>query len=1361
MRESSSGFVKMKKWKEHWFGKCTDLLRGGRALWVTLGVILVLLAVVGGRVEGQTTEDITFRFYETPPPVTSNTTATFVWGVREANGSNPCATDQCVNQCKLDSGPYMNCSTQTVVYTNLADGNHFFTVIVSTARGYFYPNETSWTIDTIPPTAVLDAGPPFTNAVNITVNVKFSEPCIRPGFQCPNTSKCDAYVNGPGTIIPSTFTTVVFGLEYSFTVALSTAVLTGKVSIRMDRNNPPICFDAAGNGFLRNASSVVTVRFGRSIPTLNLWTPAPDQQVQIDNEYKTITATSSPADLVVYLDFSEPIQFTVPLSESLQINQGNLVQTHRGGLKNSKFAFLIFNVSDTAIISVSLPGNSTFNKYGTYVTQTANITFLYDTVPPAVSLSTTSLAKTRDRVIPFLIQFTEPVFVFGPGNVSISGGTWTMFKEVTRSTYTIEVYIFDDDAVTVGVQGNVTQDIAGNANQPSNTLRVKHYNEPAFAVALYSFTTAGLLATALASGALSISSATLAAAGVLASQTSGSISSDPSRNLLGMATHLQVFALSDWLCTSLPVEYRETTRGLRWMIPHVNPPWQKQNNSAILSSPLLQQVADPNEPVLKLVPLERRKLLAPQDYFVNEYSRFGLDFEDWQYRGDRIDFGYTEGPHWRNRRKLGVNMTLYGPALGPTGYATYFQVGSSNSQYLHLFQEGGYTGWRDFARNMFWVGAVGGGLILLHIVLLLFLKWRTKTSVRGALTIPRFEIFLLILAIPAMCQASAFIIRGGTTLGIIIGVLLLAIPAAFLLSVVLFLIIAIFMGQLVQYKEVIVRPSQQSGEVEPRRPSWTSKLVEILVGPKTSARWTRKEGLAPAFLPRYGLFFEDRKGPPKLVVVDADIGGSFPKWTDSGSNGVGRMRAVNSDDESDEITVPLAKRILGGARAAYIAVDISRRIALGVVFGAFARSDKNWTQVSIALGFTAFQLLYLVILKPYIKRGVQVVESISLICETGLFVIAMVLIGIGHPADDHLGLGIALLALLLLSFVSQLVNEWYALMKQLLRLSPAQEPSVKVGMKMLGRGLVLPFIPRRHWGRFISPHQPFGGQQPRTGLVPVVPLSPERAELQDPEMMAQARRSSTSVHTGSPLIALGPAAAIPGYDPGSPAFIDPRNAATDQAVVSGEIKADSSASAAAAASAQRHQHENPNSGNNKSGGNWSSQWNRSWSMEGKRSTRRAKDPKSNEMKMLRDIAKASFPRWRKHEEISDPGLEIEISSPVPSNVGIGCGAAGRKLSSSAPSRVGCGHLGEDEHDGYTDEETNSENSSDDERYQSRRRPPQIVGESSVNDALPGPASVGVTPHSSSSFEKGSRCSGPLETTLSGSSLPVRELIQER
>lgn len=42
----------------------------------------------------------------------------------------------------------------------------------------------------------------------------------------------------------------------------------------------------------------------------------------------------------------------------------------------------------------------------------------------------------------------------------------------------------------------------------------------------------------------------------------------------GMASHLQVLALSDWLAVSLPTDYSETVRGLQWLIPHVKTPWQ-------------------------------------------------------------------------------------------------------------------------------------------------------------------------------------------------------------------------------------------------------------------------------------------------------------------------------------------------------------------------------------------------------------------------------------------------------------------------------------------------------------------------------------------------------------------------------------------------------------------------------------------------------------------------------------------------------------------------------------------------------------------------------------------------------------------
>lgn len=42
-----------------------------------------------------------------------------------------------------------------------------------------------------------------------------------------------------------------------------------------------------------------------------------------------------------------------------------------------------------------------------------------------------------------------------------------------------------------------------------------------------------------------------------------------------MASHMQILALSSFFTLSLPIEYAETVKGLRWLIPHVNTPWQK------------------------------------------------------------------------------------------------------------------------------------------------------------------------------------------------------------------------------------------------------------------------------------------------------------------------------------------------------------------------------------------------------------------------------------------------------------------------------------------------------------------------------------------------------------------------------------------------------------------------------------------------------------------------------------------------------------------------------------------------------------------------------------------------------------------
>lgn len=62
--------------------------------------------------------------------------------------------------------------------------------------------------------------------------------------------------------------------------------------------------------------------------------------------------------------------------------------------------------------------------------------------------------------------------------------------------------------------------------------------------------------------------------------------------------------------------------------------------------------------------------------------------------------------------------------------------------------------------NLFWLGVAVIGLIVMHSLILLFLRWRTGKSVHGSLAIPRFELFLVIFMLPCIGQSSAFIIRG-------------------------------------------------------------------------------------------------------------------------------------------------------------------------------------------------------------------------------------------------------------------------------------------------------------------------------------------------------------------------------------------------------------------------------------------------------------------------------------------------------------------------------------------------------------------------------------------------------------------------
>ena len=299
---------------------------------------------------------------------------------------------------------------------------------------------------------------------------------------------------------------------------------------------------------------------------------------------------------------------------------------------------------------------------------------------------------------------------------------------------------------------------------------------------------------------------------------------------------------------------------------------------------------------------------------------------------------------------------------------------------------------------------------------------------------------------------------------------MLAIPAAFILSASLFLIIAIYSGSFAQYKEF----KQVTNEEE-----WYKKLWFFFVGRPTTGKWFYRDGLPLSYLSRFGILFDDWKGSPVLVLGDQHELNTMTKWTESGQSGIGRMKAVSSEDSNEENKTPKFQRVLGCMRASYIILDLLRRVGLGIISVAYP--PEKTSKSLLALIITLIQFTYLFTVKPYISRSVQVAESVSLLCEVGVF--GIFIIQSGSNSIEARTMELVMLALLLLTFTAQLINQWYAMVKSLLKLSQPQNNSLRHGLKLVAKGLILPFLPRRHWSSVITTFS-----QPETDQLSVNPM---------------------------------------------------------------------------------------------------------------------------------------------------------------------------------------------------------------------------------------------------------------------------------
>ncbi|KAL4584923.1 hypothetical protein LXL04_009534 [Taraxacum kok-saghyz] len=921
---------------------------------------------------------ISLKLLKTPKPLSNLDSPSFAF-------ESSCTS--CTSSCKLDDFPPSNCSAGEVSYTKLRDGSHTFEVC-NNGSNQLRCASYNWTIDTVPPTASVAVPTSFTNAWNATVYISFSEPCGGGGgFRCFSANNCSLLVYGAGQVIPNSLRTIKPNLKFSILVNLSPTVEYGRVVLVTDKG---FCTDSAGNQFTRTANSSFFLHFDRRNVYVDMRTRIPEQLLQLDNSVRLVQATNKHKNLKLYLYFTEPILNTsTEVLKSLQISEGSLVLAtgNNDSLGNRRFGFQVEDISDTAIVTARLDSGLVLSRQGTPVSPIPPVTFLFDSQRPNVRLSTRSHMRTREEHIPVTIKFMKPVFSFNSSHLSISGGKMQAFREISKSIYSFEIQPIED-MVLVQVPENVTTDVAGNKNLASNTLQLLHYSVPCSSMALSSTATALFVLTAVVATLLTVSTASLQNYGAFATP-SPLLTSSPARMIFRIVCHIQIFALSGWLAVPLPIEYSEFVKGLRWSIPYFKLPWE-------------------TEYVQPVWPVNTRPQSMQLKAMTGEYPD-----------------------------------AVYGLPLTAMEYKSFFESQNAMPEAEYITDANISNGWRDFNRSMFWLAIIGGGLIILHILFLLLLKLRKKREKENnyiSIVFPRFEIFLVILAVPCVSAASAALLKGGSASGISVGILLLGIVFFLILALFLFLSGGISFGKLLQYKEV----HQEDQQIH-----WYQALVKVTLGPGKRGQWTWVNTSNSKWLSILGPLFEDLRGPPKYML--SQITGGLDYHTTRGS-------IIASDDENEDAEAPFVQKVFGILRIYYIFLESIKRVTLGILVGTFSRGGYSETPTKTLICVTSFQLFFMVLKKPFIKKKVQLVEIISVSSQLAIFVICLVILRKDFSTHEQTKIGIAMLCLFLFAFVAQILNEWNALTYQVKQLDPDNK-SIYLGLKIASWGILLLFVP--------------------------------------------------------------------------------------------------------------------------------------------------------------------------------------------------------------------------------------------------------------------------------------------------------------
>ena len=143
----------------------------------------------------------------------------------------------------------------------------------------------------------------------------------------------------------------------------------------------------------------------------------------------------------------------------------------------------------------------------------------------------------------------------------------------------------------------------------------------------------------------------------------------------------------------------------------------------------------------------------------------------------------------------------------------------------------------------------------------------------------------------------------------------------------------------------------------------------------------------------------------------------------------------------------VTQKLCGKLRVYYRLLESVRRVLLGIMAGAYMENSSSKIPSIIFLCITCFQLFFLVLEKPFIKKNIELVEIMSVSSEACISVICFVLSEMELPAKDGTIVGVLLLMVFLVGFLPQMMNELYDLYKQI-KLRDSAEKLFLTGLKL-------------------------------------------------------------------------------------------------------------------------------------------------------------------------------------------------------------------------------------------------------------------------------------------------------------------------